>query len=212
LRVAAAIPPVVLAARDAQGNDISDVVVSIDGKPPAPIGVLALELDPGTHTFVFQRSSGGATVERQVLLRQGEKNREVVASWPGSSVPGSSTPAPPATAPNPADETTDRPVPAAAWILGGVAVAGIATSAVFGALGLSARASNHCDNGCSQTQYDDMMTKFRVSDVSLAVGLVSLGAAAWVYLARPTVQRPSAGWLDVYALPGGGGVSVQQSF
>jgi len=79
-----AVPTVVFGARDQHGNDITAARVlsdgklitsSLDGKPVA--------LDPGPHDLRFERDPE-ESVTVHVVLRTGEKNREVSAAFPAS--------------------------------------------------------------------------------------------------------------------------------
>jgi hypothetical protein len=96
-------PSVVIAARDEAGNDTASVqvlvddvvlVTRLDGKP--------LDVDPGLHTFRFVLPSGRA-VEHEVLVRAGERARELSVTFEP----------PPRPAPNvlPADGPTFAPAP-----------------------------------------------------------------------------------------------------
>jgi hypothetical protein len=164
-------------------------------------------VDPGAHKFVFRRAAsvrgpgvdgagaaGGVEVEQVTILREGEKNREVAATFrvPGvTSVSSSSA------------LVTERPVPVSAWVSAAVGVAGLGVLGVAGVLGVSQRSADHCDTGCPQTQKSGVDSLFNVADVGLAVGVVGVGLAAVLFLVRPTVERPTA-YLDVRPAPGGG--------
>jgi hypothetical protein len=171
-----AMPGVVLAARDTKGDDLADVQVSIDGGAPAPTGTRAVRLDPGSHSFVFDHA--GMRRTQQVVLREGEKNREVFVVFEAEA---------PARA-----VAVSRPVPVAAWIAGGVGAAALATFGAFGTIGVAQRSSDHCDSpGCPADEKSSVDSKFLVADVALGVGLVALAAATWLYLTRPTVEKPA---------------------
>lgn len=200
--VEAASPSVVALARDAQHHDVLDVHVSIDGKPPVDLTSRAISLDPGAHRLVFQHP-GSPDAAVDVMLREGEKNREVAAMFDTGAVAVS----PPREAPG-----VERPVPASAWIAGGVGVLGLASFATFGALGVSARGSDHCDTGCTQSQKDAVDSKYLIANISLGVGVVALGAAAWFYFTRPATERPASAFVDVRALPGGGFAVIGSKF
>jgi hypothetical protein len=200
-----AIPSVVFVVRDAQGHDRADARVAVDGLAPVAVGGRPLEIDPGTHTFVFSLE-GSPAVEAKVVLHDGEKNREVSAVFTGPA------PAPPpeeATAPPLPPPSTSSGAPVLTWVAGGVGIAALAGFATFGALGVSARASDGCASapGCSQADSSSVRDKFLAADISLGVGVVALAVATWSYLARP-----SGVTLDLHARPGGGVAFVGASF
>jgi hypothetical protein len=206
-QVASALPSVVLAAHDPAGHDLVDARVSIDGQPDVRLSARAVELDPGSHHFVFRRQ-GNADVTVDVLLREGEKDREVGVAFGMPAPAPESTPAP-AESPHGA---SSRPIPLAVWIIGGIGVLGMASFAGFGAIGVSDRSSSGCDVGCSQSDKSRVDTELRVADISLAVGVVGLGVATWLFLARPTVTESQALVLDVHPMPGGGVATLGARF
>ena len=178
-----ALPSVVVAARDEKGRDLTDVRVSIDDGAPADLGARATRLDPGAHRFVFRRD-GSADVEMQVVLREGEKNREVLATFRAPADLAGATPTESAA-------QSERPVPALVWVVGGLGVAAVASFATFGALGVAERNADHCDTGCTQDQKNGVDSKYLVANISLGVGVVALAVATWLYLSRPAVVAPS---------------------
>jgi hypothetical protein len=200
--VEAATPSVVVAAVDRQHRDAVDARVSIDGKPAVGVTAFAIEVDPGHHTFVFRRD-GSPDVAIDLLLRQGEKNREVAATFDSSA--GSAPEAVPATA-------VVRPVPGSAWAAAAVGVLGLASFGAFGALGVGQRGSDHCDTGCGPSQKNGVDSKFVAADVSLGVAAVGFGVATWLFFARAPAQRPASALLDFRVLPGGGFASVGSRF
>jgi hypothetical protein len=186
-----AIPSVVVAARDPSGKDLTDVQVSVDGQPGVAVTVRAIDLDPGSHHVVFSRS-GANDVAIDVLLREGEKNREIVATIGQASTvppPVASPSSPPAPA---VDNTPRRPIPLATWIAGSVAVAGLGVFAAFGTIGVVTRGSDHCATGCPPYEKSTVDTELRVADVGLGVGVVALGVATVFFLTRPTVPSDAA--------------------
>lgn len=86
-----AMPTVVLGAKDDQGNDVAAAHVTVDGQPltdtldgkPVPI-------DPGMHALRFEHP-GSQPAEADVVIRAGEKNREVSVTLhavaPGTGAP-----------------------------------------------------------------------------------------------------------------------------
>jgi hypothetical protein len=189
-----ALPSVILVARDGQGKDLLDARVAIDDGAPTPMAALGIPLDPGPHRFTFRRA-GAPDVEQQALLRAGEKNREIVAVF-GAAQPAIAT----------APLVTERPIPVTAWVVAGTGLAAFAFFGTFGALGVSERSADGCATGCPATDKTSVDTKFVVADIALATGVVAIGAAVWIYLARPTVATPTraAAFLDFRPTPGGG--------
>ncbi len=80
----AALPSVVLEVKDGLGQSIAASLVSVDGKPPVPVGVVALPMDPGPHMLRFQ-VAGQPPVDKNVGLLEGEKEKRiaVVVGPPG---------------------------------------------------------------------------------------------------------------------------------
>jgi len=72
--VGAAIPTIVFALKDAAGNDVPGVRVTVDGKPIEEREGVAIALDPGPHSFLFE-AAGRPSAERTFVLREGEKDR-----------------------------------------------------------------------------------------------------------------------------------------
>ena len=96
-------PTIVFEAKDATGNDLSAVTVTIDGSPLLnQLDGHAVGVDPGSHKFAFM-IDGQPTIERTLILNQGEKDRREVINVPK---PPEVTPVP--TAPT---ATTAPPVP-----------------------------------------------------------------------------------------------------
>jgi hypothetical protein len=194
-------PSVVAAARDAQGADLLDARLSIDGQPPAELSARAVVLDPGPHKLVFSRP-GSADIEQDVLLREGERDRVITATFKAKEPPP----------PPPPPPIVERPVPLVVWILGGAAVVGGVTFATFGALGVSERGSDCAAAGCTQSQKDSIETKFRVGDVSLGLGVIALATGGVFFFTRPTVEKPGLGYLVMSPTLGGGVAAVVGSF
>jgi hypothetical protein len=75
--VDAAMPSLVLVARDRSGNDMSAVIVTMDGLPFLDsLDGSAIQVDPGEHHFIFE-SEGLPATEKVVLVREGDKGRHV---------------------------------------------------------------------------------------------------------------------------------------
>ena len=162
------IPSVTFIVKDEAGADLTDVVVTLDGAPlVSSIGSAALEVDPGSHRFRFE-AKGLPAVEQTVLLREGEKNRQVSVTLAKPRAAGGGGGA----------------ISPATWVLAGVGGAGLIAFGVLGGLGLREQsdAEDTCAPRCSDEVIDPIRTKFIAADVALSVGLASLGAAVVVGL------------------------------
>jgi hypothetical protein len=219
--VDADLPSLKLSAQDERGQELSDVGVSIDGAATVPIGPNALAVDPGTHQLVFHRD-GSPDVTRQVTVNAKDKNHEVQVTFASAPKPVSQPAvqtqvSTPAATTAPPSSATSRPVPVLAWVLGGVGAAAAVSFATFGTLGLAQRGGSDCSQSARHDVFtscqDSAHTKFQVADVALGIGIVALGAAAWVYLKRPSVEQSSPSVaVGLRASPGGAVAAVGGSF
>ena len=176
--VEAALPSVSLAAKGADGSDVTAVRVSIDGQLVTDtLDGKAIPLDPGSHALRFEYGDEPA-IEQTIIMREGEKARVVTASFAkaraadDSALPADSAPRP------------SRGAPTSAWIAGAVGLAGLATFGVLGAHGMSRRSEleKDCFGRCSQDQVDSIKTELTAADVALGVGVASLGVSAILFL------------------------------
>jgi hypothetical protein len=218
-----AIPSVVVRAKSFE-KDESDVRVYCDANLIAShLDGRAVELNPGLHTFRFE-APGHDTIEEQVLVVEGEKNRILMVSFGGAAgQPGVHDQSSGANAGTPAPTgPLLRPIPKLDFVLVGAAALAAGSFAGFGVWGLNDKSSleSSCQPVCSQSQIDSVRTKFIVADVSLAVALLSLGTAGYVYVTRPAVEpaaapgtgaRPVA-WLTVGAGPSGASLELEGGF
>ncbi|WP_437669310.1 hypothetical protein [Sorangium sp. So ce131] len=190
------LPSVVIAARDARGRERLDVRVLVDGRLVAPaLDGKAVPVDPGAHTFRYE-PAGGPAVEEHVVIREGEKNRRLTVTL-GAPPAGADARAPqPERRESPAaSRSSDAPassVPALVWVFGGAGVAGLAVFAAAGAMSLGAEADLRasCAPRCAEGDVSAIRVQHAVADVGLGVGVLSLGAAAWLYFTRPAAAAP----------------------
>ena len=73
-------------------------------------------------------------------------------------------------------------IPAAKWVLGGVAVVGALS---FTAFAVAGREVQSCAPDCTRGQVDDLRRDYAIADVSWITGLVAAGAALIFALAAP---------------------------
>lgn len=196
--VAAAMPTVVLAARDARGQDVLDAQVSVDGAIVARgLDGRPIEVDPGAHTFRFE--SGGAVTEQRALIREGEKAREITAVLDArrapAAAPASGTP--PAASHEAPAATSFSPRPSPwTWALAGIGVVAVGVGAYL-ELSVNSDAGSlqsACGHDCRHSQVDPLVLKQQVlGPIAFGVGALSLGLAAYTFFAAPTPGGAVAG-------------------
>jgi len=215
-----AIPTVVLSAKDASGNDVFDVTVTLDGAPLASkLDGAALRMNPGAHTFRFQ-SRDGASTERQVLVTEGHKDLAVAASFERAAPLPAIAPAPAAVMPAPSTPGAGASgMRTAGFVVGGLGLAGIVVGSVLGGLTFAevGSAKNACGTeGCahntSQTAVSDMQTARGFGNAStgtfIAGGALVAAGAVMVLLGGPK-QQGSALQLAPTLTARGGAIGLQ---
>jgi hypothetical protein len=76
-------PSVVLAAKSPAGADLFDVKVTMDGAPlSSKLDGLAIDVDPGPHTFAFDAPEGHA--EQKIVVAEGAKAQRVAVTFGGA--------------------------------------------------------------------------------------------------------------------------------
>ena len=182
-----ALPSVVFAARR-EGEDLTDVEVFCDGEPlMKSLDGKAVSLDPGPHDFSFG-VPGFSPIERKTLIREGEQNRIIAVEFgiarEGATLPTAAASADITLSAEPAQpKTVMRYLPYGLASLGALGVAGFA---LFGIEGNSQKGDleRTCSPHCQSSQVDEVKTKYLLADTCLAVGLVSVGVATYLFLTR----------------------------
>ena len=194
-------PSIIIAAHEVRGagatrevRDISGIHAIIDESLFVDrVDSTPIVIDPGRHRLRLERPSAEAVVQ-EIEVREGEKARVVDAYW---HVAGVALPS--------------RPVPAGAYVMGGIGSAATVVGVTFEVAGLAKRGTldSTCrpTSTCTQPQVDSARTQLRVGDVALGGGILFLLGSAVLYLTRPsaatdipTASHPAA-WLGV--TPGG---------
>ena len=206
--VEARTPSIVLGAVDAEGRDTADVKVTLDGAPLlARLDGQAQRIDPGAHRLSFEHA-GSATVEQQVILREGERRRVVTVRFPPLA-PTAPRAAPVASAAPAAAVGPARTVAVVA--LGGLAVASGVTFAVlgFGARGDASHLRTTCAPACDPADVDAVRAKQIGANVALGTAILAAGAATVLVFTwpAPLASRPA---LAVRPIVGGaiGGIAL----
>lgn len=190
--VKAAVPSIIVVARDANDNDILDARISIDGEEvPTSLRGRPIEIDPGTHRLLVQ-PPGHADIDLHVVVVQSEKNRVIVAKVAAPPAP------PPLIAPPPRPEPEVAPAETSAlsgispwaWVGFGIGAAGLAAGTVTGVIAID-RADDleaTCPGTLCSTSYEaDFDEGARFAHASTAMFIVggagiALGIAALIWL------------------------------
>jgi hypothetical protein len=186
----AAMPSLVFAVRD-HGEDLRDVSVTMDGKPLLNrLDGAAVIVDPGMHAFAFHLRSRSTPIVKNLLVLEGEKNRILVIELSEVLPPKVVHRAP---EPEPKREPFSLPTfpEVLPYGLLGVGVLGIAGFSLFGLQGNTREAEleHTCAPNCSDSSLREVRDKWLLADISLGVGLVSLGAGTYLLLSRPAQEK-----------------------
>jgi hypothetical protein len=185
-------PSIVVAARSADGQDLTDARVFVDGElRTETLTGVALDLDPGEHRVRLE-ARGNAPVQTTFVARVGEKDRRVALTVGAPRVSGGE------------QVVARRSIPLAAYVTGGVGVAGLGVFATFAILGESLARSldGSCAPYCTDNQVAPVHTDFRVADIALAVGVLSSAVAAYFFF-RDRGPAPKTAGLSVSPAPSG---------
>ncbi|MET0595939.1 MAG: hypothetical protein ABW133_24780 [Polyangiaceae bacterium] len=200
--VNSSLPTVVIEAKDGSGNDLVAVKVTMDGDVlTEKLDGSALSMDPGAHTFTFE-VAGQPPVTKQLVIREGQKDRREVLQLGAAPAATPATTATPSAKPaNPAIETSVDQVSSSsgstqktlALVAGGVGVVGVAVGSIFGLQSMSkhSEAEEKCPGACANQAgvdlWDDARSAGNISTIAFAVGGVGLatGAILW-FTAKPS--------------------------
>jgi hypothetical protein len=204
-QVNGSIPTVVFDAKDAAGNDLSNVKVDMDGQPLTDrLDGSSLQVDPGEHHFRFT-APGGVIVDKTVVIREGEKERRenVVVGTVG---PVSAPQPAPAAAVAPAPESASSEDPGAsrrtiAYVVGGAGVVGLVVGTIFGVMASSSASSskNECStSSCtnyskSLSDYNSASTDGTISTVAFVAGGAAVAAGAILFFTAPKPASSGTG-------------------
>jgi hypothetical protein len=216
-----AIPSVVFDVKDAAGNDVSAVKVTMDGAPLVDhLGSAAIPIDPGEHAFHFEGADALQAVDKSFVVRDGEKNRHLAVTM-GGGAPAAAPAAATGATPPAADQASspggwsDRKT--LAVVAGGLGIVSLGIGAAFGIMTFSQynNAKTECTTlGCapgSQAQSDlsTANTSATISDVGFGAGAVLVAGAVVLWI----TDKPSAPVQVVpTASPQGAGFTLRGTF
>lgn len=179
-------PTLVFSARKAEGGELIDVKVQMDGKQILDgITGRPFPVDPGPHEFVFVDPVRGRQ-ETTESARVGDHARVVQVTFPDPNAkePPEGAPGAGPEADHPAAVRHKKPaIPVMTFVLGGVSVVGFASFAYFRISGVGDY--NHynatCSPACNPDDIDPVRTKFLMSYITLGVGIAGAAGAGLVY-------------------------------
>jgi hypothetical protein len=201
----AKISPSVIVDADVDGQQAPSTRVYVDGTLLVDhLDGKAAELDPGMHKFRFE-VPGFPPQEQDVVVSEGVQGRIVVANFHRDVRERTAAPHP---APAP------RPIPSTALISGAVALAAVASTAVFGALAMSEKSSlsQSCGPFCSDSQLGTLRGYALAADISAGVAAAAAALAGYLVLTRPEQPRRSSVSLVAAPLPGTGALLAARLF
>jgi hypothetical protein len=199
-----AIPTIIFEAKDAAGNDLSAVKVTLDGEVLAEkLDGTALSIDPGEHTFLFE-TAGQPPITKHYVIHEAQKDRHEAIAFGTPPVPAIVTPPPAVTAPT---SSTAAPAPAlaavapspvesnralgtqkiVAIVAGSVGVVGVIGGTIFGLVAMSRKndaqkvCSGQCPTQAGVNDWNDAKDAGNASTAFYIIGGLGLagGAALW---------------------------------
>ena len=188
-----AIPTLIVSARWHDGSDIADARFTIDGQAAVQrVDGKPFSLNPGEHRVRVETDS--ASAEQTVVAIQGEHDRVLRFTLNRPPRPPAKLPEKrPAPEPESASSAGPGPLP---YVLVGVSALAFAG---FGYFAISGRqdlrdARDECGPNCPEKRLDDVKRKLLVADMLLGVGVVSAGAATYLFISsgRNEEHQPEA--------------------
>ncbi len=183
----ASIPTVVFSASTADGRDVADARVTVDGQVVVDRTTgEAVAMDPGEHVVACE-AEGYRRVEIHLVAAEGVRNRAVRFDIEPVTGPPPASPSP-SQAPR---ATESRPIRPATYVLGSLGVVGLGVWIAVGASAFwgnpSVETLDRCKPNCNPGDRSDVQRKLDVADIAGATAVVALGGALLLYLTRPVV-------------------------
>jgi hypothetical protein len=203
-------PSIVVTGHDAQGQPITQVTVWMDDEKLADqLDGRGISVDPGPHKMRYDYQ--GASVTKDVVVAEGTRDQPLSADFKPAE------PQPQAQAQDQSQSSSSifHRIPTATYVLGGVAVVGLIFFTYFGLTDLS---DQSCKPNCTQDQADSVHTNAHLADISLLVGLLAGGGAAYFYFTKKPEPTPTGGtpsstmWLGARPELGGASLRAGWSF
>ena len=187
---------------------------------------LALPVNPGAHQVIV-RAPGRKDWHGSVELKESERKELALALGEpipsAAAVPSESGPAPAAESSRdepekPADRGTGSGQRTFGFAIGGIGVAGLATSLITGALVISHKSTveEECSGGrCTQAGLDAAdsgKTLSTISTIAFGVGAVGIGVGAYLILSAKDDERAYAPHLGIRTAASGAALELGGTF
>jgi hypothetical protein len=212
-------PTLVLDVKDRSGNDLTDVTVTVDGKPVATkLDGTAMRFEPGQHTFGFE-ASGFEPLSKTFVLKETEKGRrERIVLKRVAQLSTEPSPLPSIPPDQTGGEPSSHGLGTQRWLgiaAAGVGLAGLATGTVFGLMASSEwnAQQNACGSPSSCPDHDgavahhaNLTTDGAISTWTFIAGGALVAGGALLFLTAPRRYTPPSSALVV--TPGAGPRSV----
>jgi hypothetical protein len=201
-------PTVIFRVRSAEGQDVADATLTVDGARQPLDSSAPIVLDAGAHA-VHATGPNGEIVDERVVLVEGEQGRVVVLRFPATATTGPRPARPTDVAPEPVAGGF-TPVTTVALVVGALGIAG------FTYFGLKARSDldslrNTCAPFCASSDLSSVKTEALAADIALGVGVVAIGVAAYSFFSHR--EAPAAASLfEIRPRIGGATFGVGSSF
>jgi hypothetical protein len=187
-----AIPTIVFEAKDAAGNDLGAVRVTMDGEVLAQrLEGMALDVDPGEHSFVFE-TAGSLAIRKTFIISVSQKDRrETITFGPPVSSLGAEMPSTEARS----GLGTQKIL---ALVAGGLGAVGLGVGSAFGLVALSKKndAETACPNLCVDpsgvNKWSDAKRAADISTVAFLAGGIALAGGAVLWLTARTAPPTGA--------------------
>lgn len=180
------IPTIVFDVTSKSGDELTNVKVSMDGKPLVDkVDGKSLQMDVGPHVFRFEPldAKDGLPQEQKVVVHEGDKNRKISITLVGK------TTEPAAGA---GSVQNERPIPTSVFVFGGLGVAAIGVGTAFALVGSGKEGDlDACRPNCPADDVNSASRSYAVADILWSAGAATAIAALYMFLSRPTVTKPN---------------------
>ncbi len=200
-----ALPTVVVTAKSGAGMDLVGVSVTVDGRPFLDrLDGAARPMNAGLHAFHFA-STDGTSLDREVRIKEGEKNQSVDVVLATPKFPPSPMPlSPPERVPPPSLPPEMNPYwRVTAWALGTAGIAGLVTGAAFGIAAAVEKNADCQGSACAKDTTSRIRTNALISDIGWISGSALLDGCLAVVLFAPKAKPSTALRLTPLVGPGG---------